>query len=304
MISGVPNMAYVFGYFRHSWTLRVDLVNDVVIRLMENLELEDATAVVPTLRPRGRRHADPAVVEPENFNSGYVVRSLHRLFRQGDRDPWTHMFEHARGARSPADGRSRRRTSSTAEADGSPTHEGGRRALRPRLHPAELTDSRPETVGAPRRNVGGAQGPRTRRSVPAETSCSRPPLTSDPWLQSETNAQQRRGSASETAGSSAPPVLSAPLNLRGGRLDVPDPGQRWTAKVDRDEASWAVDGYLPMTNAMATLRGFPIVLVATNHEDASLPNVEGQAVRSRRSRECQRHSRADRQIGRWTHGVS
>src|SRR5690606_38113615 len=25
MISGVPNMAYVFGYFRHSWTLRVDL---------------------------------------------------------------------------------------------------------------------------------------------------------------------------------------------------------------------------------------------------------------------------------------
>ena len=97
--------------------------------------------------------------------------------------------------------------------------------------PAELTDSRPETVGAPRRNVGGAQGPRTRRSVPAETSCSRPPLTSDPWLQSEKNAQQRRGSASETAGSSAPSVLSAPLNLRGGRLDVPDPGQRWTAKV-------------------------------------------------------------------------
>ena len=26
MINGVPNMAYVFGYFRHSWTLRVDLV--------------------------------------------------------------------------------------------------------------------------------------------------------------------------------------------------------------------------------------------------------------------------------------
>ena len=30
MISGVPNMAYSFGYFRHSWTLRVDLNNDVV----------------------------------------------------------------------------------------------------------------------------------------------------------------------------------------------------------------------------------------------------------------------------------
>src|SRR6185437_1374562 len=37
MISGVPNMAYVFGYFRHSWTLRVDLVSDLVIRLLENM---------------------------------------------------------------------------------------------------------------------------------------------------------------------------------------------------------------------------------------------------------------------------
>ncbi|HWH99656.1 MAG TPA: NAD(P)/FAD-dependent oxidoreductase, partial [Propionibacteriaceae bacterium] len=51
MISGVPNMAYVFGYFRHSWTLRADLVSDLVIRLMENMQLKDATMVVPTLRP-------------------------------------------------------------------------------------------------------------------------------------------------------------------------------------------------------------------------------------------------------------
>ena len=65
---------------------------------------------------------------------------------------------------------------------------------------------------------------------------------------------------------------------------------------ERDEASWAVDGYLPMANAMATLRGFPIVLVATNHEDASLPNVEaGGSVAE--VRECQRHGRADRQFG-------
>jgi len=62
---------------------------------------------------------------------------------------------------------------------------------------------------------------------------------------------------------------------------------------ERDEASWAVDGYLPMAYAMATLRGFPIVLVATNHEDASLPNVEaGGSVAE--VRECQRHGRADR----------
>jgi monooxygenase len=32
--------------------------------------------------------------DPENFNAGYVVRSQDRMFRQGDREPWTHMHEH------------------------------------------------------------------------------------------------------------------------------------------------------------------------------------------------------------------
>jgi len=30
MFTGVPNMAWVFGYFRASWTLRADLVADFV----------------------------------------------------------------------------------------------------------------------------------------------------------------------------------------------------------------------------------------------------------------------------------
>ena len=94
MISGVPNMAYVFGYFRHSWTLRADLVNDVVIRLMENLELKDATTVVPTLRPQDADMQIRPWSDPENFNAGYVMRSQHVLFKQGDREPWTHMLEH------------------------------------------------------------------------------------------------------------------------------------------------------------------------------------------------------------------
>jgi cation diffusion facilitator CzcD-associated flavoprotein CzcO len=31
--------------------------------------------------------------EIEGFNPGYVIRSLHRMFKQGDREPWTHMHE-------------------------------------------------------------------------------------------------------------------------------------------------------------------------------------------------------------------
>ena len=95
MISGIPNMAYVFGYFRHSWTLRVDLVSDLVIRLMETMQLKDATTVVPTLRDEDAGMQLRPWSDPEDFNAGYVMRSQHVLYKQGDREPWTHMLEHA-----------------------------------------------------------------------------------------------------------------------------------------------------------------------------------------------------------------
>ena len=95
MISGVPNMAYVFGYFRHSWTLRADLVSDLVVRMLSHMQDTGARVVVPTLRPEDAGMQLRPWSEPENFNAGYVLRSQHALFRQGDREPWTHMMEHA-----------------------------------------------------------------------------------------------------------------------------------------------------------------------------------------------------------------
>jgi monooxygenase len=94
MINGVPNMAYVFGYFRHSWTLRVDLVSDLVSRLLANMREKGATMVVPALRPEDADMQLRPFSDPENFNPGYVMRSQHILFKQGDREPWTHMLEH------------------------------------------------------------------------------------------------------------------------------------------------------------------------------------------------------------------
>jgi monooxygenase len=94
MISGIPNMAYVFGYFRHSWTLRVDLVSDLVMRLFTHMQDRGATMVVPTLRPEDAGMEFRPWSDPENFNAGYVLRSQHILFKQGDREPWTHMLEH------------------------------------------------------------------------------------------------------------------------------------------------------------------------------------------------------------------
>ncbi|MGH3280126.1 MAG: flavin-containing monooxygenase, partial [Trebonia sp.] len=66
MISGVPNMAYVFGYFRHSWTLRVELVSDLVIRLLANMRGKDATMVVPALRPGEKDMPLLPFSDPEN----------------------------------------------------------------------------------------------------------------------------------------------------------------------------------------------------------------------------------------------
>jgi monooxygenase len=95
MISGVPNMAYAFGYFRHSWTLRVDLVNDVVARIVERMAERGARTVVPELRPQDADMELREWSDPENFNPNYVLRSQERMFKQGDREPWTHMQEYA-----------------------------------------------------------------------------------------------------------------------------------------------------------------------------------------------------------------
>jgi hypothetical protein len=95
MISGVPNMAYVFGYFRNSWTLRADLVSEFVCRLLAHMQEQGATVVVPTLRPEDADMPLRPWADPENFNAGYVMRSMHLMFKQGDREPWTHLLEYA-----------------------------------------------------------------------------------------------------------------------------------------------------------------------------------------------------------------
>ena len=50
MFSGIPNMAWVFGYLRTSWTMRADLVSDFVCRLLTHMDKKGARAVTPELR--------------------------------------------------------------------------------------------------------------------------------------------------------------------------------------------------------------------------------------------------------------
>ena len=82
MLSGVPNFAYTIGYTNASWTLKADLVSEYVVRLLRHLDERGARSVVPV--------RDPAVGERPflDFRSGYVLRALDALPRQGDRAPW------------------------------------------------------------------------------------------------------------------------------------------------------------------------------------------------------------------------
>ena len=82
MLSGVPNFVFTIGYTNASWTLKADLVGQYVVRLLRHLDEHGHRSVVPV--------ADPDVTPRPfmDFTSGYVLRSLGSLPRQGDRAPW------------------------------------------------------------------------------------------------------------------------------------------------------------------------------------------------------------------------
>jgi cation diffusion facilitator CzcD-associated flavoprotein CzcO len=88
MFTGVPNLAYIFGYFRASWTLRVDLIADLVCRLFEHMDGRGATMVTPVLRNDEAGMPLRPWTDPDDFNPGYLMRSIDQMPRQGDRLPW------------------------------------------------------------------------------------------------------------------------------------------------------------------------------------------------------------------------
>jgi cation diffusion facilitator CzcD-associated flavoprotein CzcO len=94
MFSGVPNLAWIFGYFRASWTLRVDIVADFVCRLLNHMQATGAGRVTPTLRPEDKDMPHLPWIDPENFNPGYVMRGNHLMPRQGDKPEWRHSQDY------------------------------------------------------------------------------------------------------------------------------------------------------------------------------------------------------------------
>jgi monooxygenase len=94
MFTGVPNLAYVFGYFRASWTLRADLISDFVCRLLDHMDERGATMVTPVVPDDEADMALGPWVDPDNFNPGYLARSMHLMPKQGDHDPWRLLHDY------------------------------------------------------------------------------------------------------------------------------------------------------------------------------------------------------------------
>jgi cation diffusion facilitator CzcD-associated flavoprotein CzcO len=94
MFTGVPNLLWVFGYFRASWTLRADLLADFVCRLLKHMQKKGARRVTVALRPEDRGMPLLDWIDPNNFNPGYLMRSMHLLPRRGDKPEWQHTQDY------------------------------------------------------------------------------------------------------------------------------------------------------------------------------------------------------------------
>ncbi len=83
MFGGVPNLALALGYTNASFTLKCDLVSQYICRLLNHMDAHGYKVATPR---------DPAPTAPRvpfiDLKSGYVLRSLDQLPKQGESRPW------------------------------------------------------------------------------------------------------------------------------------------------------------------------------------------------------------------------
>ena len=83
MFSDIPNLAYAVGYTNASWTLKCDLTAEYFCRLLNHMDQHVYNVCTPRVND-----ADIETEPVIDFNSGYVLRGLDKLPRQGSRTPW------------------------------------------------------------------------------------------------------------------------------------------------------------------------------------------------------------------------
>jgi cation diffusion facilitator CzcD-associated flavoprotein CzcO len=90
LFTGVPNLAWVFGYFRASWTLRSELIAGFVCRLLNHMKATGAESMVPKLRAQDQEMPLLDWMDEDNFNPNYLKRAMSILPQRGDKREWQH----------------------------------------------------------------------------------------------------------------------------------------------------------------------------------------------------------------------
>ena len=85
MLEGVPNLMWVFGYTNLSWTTKVGLSANYLVRLFKHMERTGTTVVVAA--DAGAAKLDQSILAGE-LSSGYLQRGDHLMPRQGRTFPW------------------------------------------------------------------------------------------------------------------------------------------------------------------------------------------------------------------------
>ena len=93
MLSGVPNFAMTIGYTNATWTLKADLVARYVARLLRFMDRRGYRTVTPHAR---RPFAGTELTPLIDLKSGYVLRDVEALPKQGARAPWRLHQSYAR----------------------------------------------------------------------------------------------------------------------------------------------------------------------------------------------------------------
>ena len=96
MFTGVPNLAWVFGYFRASWTPRSELIAEFVCRLLNHMQATGAKSVEPALREQDKDMSLSDWMDENNFNPNYLERALPILPKRGDKRQWQHTQDYWR----------------------------------------------------------------------------------------------------------------------------------------------------------------------------------------------------------------
>lgn len=89
LMEEVPNLAVLFGYTNASWTLKIDLACDYIVRLLRHMQQNGQTWVVPNaVATDGDQAIKQADTVMGSLTAGYIRRAENVLPKQGDRFPW------------------------------------------------------------------------------------------------------------------------------------------------------------------------------------------------------------------------